>query len=253
MWMGKSDGLTSSRPIQAVHRFLTVVFTLPTYHQMKTTTLTASAWTAWGCHLPRSRRSQSFFIGNDCRTYGQRSENDVSRSSIYSIEGESIIWSLTENGSFAVIKVWDDGRVLLKHTEGHFVNTNYSEVNVFEWEELLMIDPNGSSEWKIHCPKVDGHYSSSSVEIADNGTIVLDQYAPDWIRTHGYDLSGHLIWTCFGSYDPSAQRPAYFGCQVRGSDGLHRSVESVFRSIHPLTPTVGQSFSMTPGAAPFTN
>jgi hypothetical protein len=170
---------------------------------------------------------QSFFIGNDGRTYGQWSEHNVSRSSIYSIEGGSIIWSLTENGSFSVIRVWDDGTVLLKHTVSHFVTDDFSQVNVFESDELLMMCPNGSSEWRTPCPNVDGHYSSSSVEIASNGTIVLDQYDADKICTQGYDLSGHLIWASTRSYDQSTQGPVYFGCQALG--GPHRYVESVFK------------------------
>lgn len=170
---------------------------------------------------------QNFLIGDDGRTYGRWSERNVSRSSIYSIEGGSVIWSLTENGSFSVIKVWEDGTVLLQHTISHFVTNEFSQVNVFDSDELLMVRPDGSLEWKLLCPKDNGHYWSSYTEIASNGTILLDQYDSDRICTRGYDLSGCLIWTNNRTNDPSAQAAPYFGCQALGGSGKY--VESVFK------------------------
>jgi hypothetical protein len=171
---------------------------------------------------------QSFFVGDDGRTYGQWSERNVSRSSIYSIEGGSVIWNLTENGSFSVIKVWENGEVLLMHAVSHYVITSFSQVNVFDSEELLMIGPNGSSEWKIPC-KEDGPYPDTSAKIASNGTIVLDRYVSDMIFTDGYDMSGHLMWTLCGSYDSYAQSPSFFECQACGTVCQHQNVESVFK------------------------
>ena len=172
---------------------------------------------------------QNFFIGDDGRTYGLWSVNNASISSIYSIEGGSVVWNLTENGSLSVIKVWDDGRVLVRHTESHVESTNFSQTDVIDSMDMTMISPNGTSEWVIPFPDVDGYYYSSLVEIANNGTIVLDQYAPGWKQTHGYDVSGSLIWTNNGSYDSSMDTYSYFGCQALEGNGKHNYVESVFK------------------------
>jgi outer membrane protein assembly factor BamB len=170
----------------------------------------------------------NFFVADDGRIYGLHQVNNESISSIYSIEGGSVIWNLTEKGSLGVIKVWTDGRVLIKHTDSHLVTTNITQTIVVDTEEMIMMDPNGTPEWRLPFPQDDGYYYSGNLEITSNGTIVLSQFAPGWLQTHAYNLSGSLLWTSNGTYD-SSDTSTYFGCQQRASDGQHKYVEQVYK------------------------
>lgn len=148
------------------------------------------------------------------------------------MEEGAIKWTLTQNGSLTVNKVWDGGKVLLSHMKVNTEFVNYSYNMEIEVNEVILMSPNGNVEWRVPFPSDGGFYSSSNAEAADNGTIVLvHQYGVQYstVRlTFGYDRSGIMIWSTNMTLDSTAPTNAYFGCQVWGKD-----VESVFK-VDPL-------------------
>ena len=171
----------------------------------------------------------NFIAGDDGRIYASWYANNDTISSIYSIEGGSVIWNFTANGSLSLIKVWENGMVLLKQVGRHIISNNFSQGTIVDSEDIIMMDPNGTEEWRMSFPHDDGYYYSSDVSVAGNGTIVLDRVNPDWKQTLGYDGSGDLMWTSNESIDQSAQLYTYFGCQALVGNDLHRYVESVYK------------------------
>jgi hypothetical protein len=130
-------------------------------------------------------------------------------STIYNIEGGSINWAYTQNGSLAIGDRLNDGRVLLRHVNASFNTADY-DVN-----EIVMLSSMGIPEWKRPFPHVGGYYGTSTAEIAANGTIVaVRQVSLGGLEearlTQGYTTSGDLVWAKNESFDFSIARDPYF-------------------------------------------
>ncbi len=110
-----------------------------------------------------------FVPGDDGAIYAYGYENG--NSSIYNIEGGSIKWIFTLNGSLGVYKVWNDGNVLLKHI--HY-DSDYviNSLRIgYDVDEAILISPEGVAQWTVQFPTEHGFYGSSDAHVADNGTI----------------------------------------------------------------------------------
>jgi hypothetical protein len=165
---------------------------------------------------------QNFIPGADGRIYATWSQNNASISTVYCIEGGSVVWNFTRNGSLAITNVWEIGNVLLRHSEGHVESTNFSQMMMWDLDEAIMLSPNGSLMWNVPFTS-DGHLSSSFSEVTSNGTIVIIYDYRGWRESREYTISGNLIWTSNVSIDQT-NTYSYFGCQALGNN-----VESVFK------------------------
>jgi hypothetical protein len=152
----------------------------------------------------------SFILGTDGPDFATGREGY--NSTIYNIEGGTINWAYTQNGSLGIGSVLNDGSVLLRHVKASYDSADY-EVN-----EIVMLSPNGTPEWKRPFPQVGGYFGTSTVNIADNGTIVIvRQYSlgsEDVRLTQGYTASGDLIWVTNESIDYSFAMDPYFTSEV---------------------------------------
>ncbi len=172
-----------------------------------------------------------FAHGDDGREYasGYTNSNIIINTTIYSIEGGSINWAFTQNGSLTVDRIWNDGRVLLHHMnfDEYLINNSYT--TVLDSDEMILLSENGTPVWNLPFPTEGGSDGRSRAEVANNGTIVLVHEYPirAWESariSQGYSVSGTLIWTRNESYDSSIRTDSYFGCLA-----MEGNVESVFK------------------------
>lgn len=173
----------------------------------------------------------SFVHGDDGGIYAYGYENND--STIYNIEGGSIKWAFTQNGSLVVDKVWDDGKVLLKHMNFHTDYTDNSSNMVMDVDESILLSPDGVPQWNLQFPEANRFYGYSYANVSNNGTIVLAYEYNGTRQTDGYDISGDLLWSCNVSIGLSPDGVADYDCYSRGGNAQHEYVEGVSK-VDPL-------------------
>ena len=172
-----------------------------------------------------------FSYGCDGRIYATGEvKNDTT---LYCIEGGSVKWSYTQNGTVIVSNVWSDGRVLIRYTNERpeWVNSSYDMV--LKADEMVMLSANGTSQWTQPFPLGDISTSSSSAKVASDGTIMLIHQDLLEKRTQGYSMDGSLLWTDNNTYDPNYQTAIYYGCQSWGLSSQQTYIEHVYK-VDPL-------------------
>ena len=169
-----------------------------------------------------------FIHGDDGGIYGLSYE--TGNFSIYNIQGGSIKWTFTQNGSLGICKVWNDGKVLLRHINYNSDYSINSSRTGFDVDEAIMLSPMGIPLWNHQFPTEHGFSGSSYAYVADNGTIVLTYEYNGVIQYYGCSIAGEVLWTENRSIEQSPNAAAYFGCQSLGGDSQHEFIESVFRS-----------------------